>query len=362
MVPLEQLEGRANRRRCVEWCKAAHVPAAWSGQMTQTVRSLTDEILGKVGAASLTQLVSTLPSALTTGAYLHEAKADLEAGREEEAFHQLSLTHSTLLHHRLSQRFYRPKQQDEDSVDLPADMLAGKKTILYTASKEETVNLLKKLPAEWTVVQITSVQDGNELFRAVGSPVTTPALYLARCVCGPSPSLVVQAVAAPANMSVSSILQEMTNIKSEIKSSFIGSNPGHPMPRVNDKREAINFRMKNLVRGMEVAWLRHWCCLLVGSLHPKEEKALEKVAAHLVSAHQLTLTPSQKQRLKCVISCPVIEWEGEVEERIRAGVTGSAGRGAEEQRCQGCVLLHQEGKGCPRSSQKGHEKPFNSVA
>ena len=49
---------------------------------------------------------------------------------------------------------------------------------------------------------------------------------------------------------------------------------------------------------MEVAWLRHWCCLLVGSLHPKEEKVLEKVTTRILLAHHLTLTDSQKHRFK----------------------------------------------------------------
>lgn len=38
-----------------------------NSQMTQTVRSLTDEVLAKLGTTSLTEVVSTLPSALTTG-------------------------------------------------------------------------------------------------------------------------------------------------------------------------------------------------------------------------------------------------------------------------------------------------------
>ncbi|XP_045102580.1 separin-like isoform X2 [Portunus trituberculatus] len=292
--------------------------------MTQTVRSLTDEVLAKLGATSLTQITSTLPSALTSGVHLNKAETD----DEEEAFYQLSLTHSTLLHHRVAQRLYKPKVQDEESsVELPEEVEEGKKVILSTTSKEETMNLLRKLPAEWTVVQITSLEESEERFQTVGSPATTPGLYLSRCVCGPSPSVVVQTVASPKNMSVSSILQEMISIKSDIKSSFTGGSSGDSQHRMGDKKEALNFRMKSLVKSMEVAWLRHWCCLLVGSLHPKEEKVLEKVTSRILSAHKLTLTDSQKQRFKCIISCPMGELEGEVEERIRAGVAAVLGEG-----------------------------------
>lgn len=56
--------------------------------------------------------------------------------------------------------------------------------------------------------------------------------------------------------------------------------------------------LQNMVRSMEVAWLRQWACLLVGSLHPNEEKVLEEVTSRILSAHQLSLTDSQKQRLK----------------------------------------------------------------
>lgn len=292
--------------------------------MTQTVSSLTDEFLAKLGATSLSQLTSTLPSALTSGIHLNEA----EAADEEEAFHQLSLSHSTLLHHRVAQRLYAPKPQDgETRVELPQGLKEGKKVILSTTSKEETMNLLRKLPAEWTVVQITSLEDNEERFRPVGSPATTPGLYLSRCVCGPNPSVVVQTVASPKNVSVRSIFEEMTNIKSEIKSSFTGDSSGDSQSKIGEKKEALNFRMKNLVKSMGVAWLRHWCCLLVGSLHPKEEKALEKLTSQILSAHTLSLTDSQKQRLKCVISCPAGEWEGEMEERIRAGVAAVLGKG-----------------------------------
>lgn len=47
-----------------------------------------------------------------------------------------------------------------------------------------------------------------------------------------------------------------------------------------------------------MAWLRHWGCLLVGSLHPNEEKVLEEVTSRILSAHHLSLTESQKQRFK----------------------------------------------------------------
>lgn len=283
-------------------------------KMPQTVKSLTDEVLAKLGATSLTQVVSTLPSALTTSAHVSDAEAALAAGREKEAFHLLSLTHSTLLHHRLAQRLYKPKQSEEDILDGLAEMHEGKKNILSTTSREETMKLLQKLPPEWTVVQLTSQRDGTELFRVVGSTATTPSLYLSRCVCGPDPKVLVQPVAAPLDANVSSILQEMTNIRNEIKSTFVAKQ------RASDRKEALNSRMRNLVRSMEVAWLRHWGCLLVGSLHPNEEKVLEEVTLRILSAHHLSLTDSQKQCLKCAISCPVAGLEHEVEEQLYAGV------------------------------------------
>lgn len=46
-------------------------------------------------------------------------------------------------------------------------------------------------------------------------------------------------MAAPVNANVSSILQEMTNIRSEIKSAFVGAKQ-----RAGDRKEALNIRMK----------------------------------------------------------------------------------------------------------------------
>lgn len=44
-----------------------------------------------------------------TDAFINDVDAALEAGQQEEAFHKLSLTHSTLLHHRMIQRLYKPR-------------------------------------------------------------------------------------------------------------------------------------------------------------------------------------------------------------------------------------------------------------
>ncbi|XP_071525349.1 separin isoform X2 [Panulirus ornatus] len=275
-------------------------------KMAASVESLTSAVLAKMGASSVTEIVSTLPSALTTDANISAAEMELKNGRMENAFHQLSLSHSTLLHHRMAQRLHKPSRgsKDEDcSAAISPDSLQTEKATLATTEKDETLSLLQKLPSDWSIIQITSQSVGEFSFRKIGTYPPTPGLYISRCSCGSQPTITVQAVTAPKHEGLRGIVQEVELIKEENK--IINKDYRDQQQKYFTKREELNNRLKCVVRSMEIAWLRHWCCLLTGSLGARNQQLLEEATARIIADCKFPLTETQTELLQCIISCPV---------------------------------------------------------
>ncbi|CAL4079627.1 unnamed protein product [Meganyctiphanes norvegica] len=268
--------------------------------MTASFQRLQDSILSRLEAPSLTAAANVLPSPLTTGVYIEAANADLDSGDNESAFANLSLTHSTLVHHRVTQRQQKSKNDDSPQI------LALKKESLSATSKEETLNLLKQLPSDWTVVQITAANNGGiEHFLGLGEEtkvVTSPSLFIAHCRCGPSPTVTVQYVDPPKNEGVRSIIQEIESIKESNRN--INQEWKDQQEKYVNKREEVNDRLKCLVRSMEVSWLRHWCSLLPGTLDPQKQQILTNIIDKALINAGITLSQSQKILLQSIISCP----------------------------------------------------------
>ncbi|KAK8750733.1 hypothetical protein OTU49_014978 [Cherax quadricarinatus] len=275
--------------------------------MATSVEALTNTILAKMGASSLAEVAATLPSALTTDVNIMAAKKELEEGAVDAAFHHLSLSHSTLLHHRMAMRLHKPNhgnKGDEDCGEVMSpDSLTDEKITLAATNVDETMSLLQKLPSEWTVVQITTQSVGECNFQKIGAHPSTPGLYISRCTCGLQPVVTVQAVAAPKDKGVRGIRQEVELIKEENK--IINKDYRDQQQKYFTKREELNNRLKCVVRSMEVAWLRHWCCLLVGSLDARDQCLLEETTARILADCKVPLTDTQKQLLQCIISCPL---------------------------------------------------------
>lgn len=278
--------------------------------MAESAERLTTSILRKLGATSLTDMAELFPSALTTDVHINTAEKDFEDGKIEETFHKLSLTHSTLLHQRMLQRLHKPSQKGncESAVSSTPDTLAIEKITLATIKKAETIDLLQKLPSDWTIVQITTRSIGEAKLRQAGCHPSTPGLYIARCSCGPTPSVVIQTISAPKKEGVRGILQELELIKEENK--VINKDYREQYEKYWKKREELDSRLRCVVRSMDVAWLRYWCCLLVGGLPPREQKLLEETTARIFASSQTSLTSNQKQLLQCLISCPQPEGRG----------------------------------------------------
>ncbi|XP_045623802.1 separin isoform X2 [Procambarus clarkii] len=275
--------------------------------MATSIETLTSTILAKIGASSLTEMASIIPSALTTDVNIMAGRRELEEGKMEDAFHQLSLSHSTLLHHRMAQRLHKPslgnKEGEESGDVITRDTLEDEKVTLSTTAKDETVNHLRKLPSEWTVVQMTTQSVGEHNFQKIGSHPPTPGLYISRCTCGPLPTITVQAVAAPKDKGVRGIRQEVELIKEENK--IISKDYRDQQQKYFTKREELNNRLKCVVRSMEVAWLRHWSCLLTGSLDIRDQLLLEESTTRILANCKISLTDTQKQLLQCIITCPI---------------------------------------------------------
>ncbi|XP_071525354.1 uncharacterized protein Sse isoform X6 [Panulirus ornatus] len=276
-------------------------------KMAASVESLTSAVLAKMGASSVTEIVSTLPSALTTDANISAAEMELKNGRMENAFHQLSLSHSTLLHHRMAQRLHKPSRgsKDEDcSAAISPDSLQTEKATLATTEKDETLSLLQKLPSDWSIIQITSQSVGEFSFRKIGTYPPTPGLYISRCSCGSQPTITVQAVTAPKHEGLRGIVQEVELIKEENK--IINKDYRDQQQKYFTKREELNNRLKCVVRSMEIAWLRHWCCLLTGSLGARNQQLLEEATARIIADCKFPLTETQTELLQSIVSLP---WE-----------------------------------------------------
>ncbi|KAG7173107.1 separin-like [Homarus americanus] len=261
----------------------------------RTVESLTNDILAKMGALSLMELAQTSPSVLTTDIHIGAAKEALEAGKMEDAFHQLSLSHSTQINHRMDQLLCKSSRRTKD---VEAD-----KIIMATTDKDETINLLQKLPPEWTVIQLTKQSIGEFNFLDINTHPPTPGLFLSRCSCGPKPIVTVQAIAAPSAEGVRGFGQELELIKMENRG--MNKDCRNDPEKYFNKREEVNNRLKCLVRSMEVSWLRHWCCMLPGSLDARYQHLLEQTTARILTNSEILLTSSQKQLLQCIISCPL---------------------------------------------------------
>ncbi|XP_042874759.1 separin-like isoform X2 [Penaeus japonicus] len=318
--------------------------------MASTVESLTAEILRGMGVSSLAEVAATLPSALTTDVNISAAEMELKAGRIEEAFHQLSLSHSTLLHHRMAQRLHKPNKNKTDDEGYDSDLnsisIDNEKITLSTSEKEDTVNLLQKLPSDWTIVQITSANVGECNLRKIGDHPPTPRLYISRCSCGPQPTIAIQTVAAPRDKGVRGILEEVELIKEENK--LINRDFRKQVQKYHAKREELNNRLKCVVRSMEVAWLRHWCCLLPGGLEPRDQQLLKDTMHRILSNYKGLLTENQKLLLQYMISCPTpAEKAGSMESgsgtSLRAGIALILGESVRSQNVKDLyTAIHSE--------------------
>ncbi|KAK8753365.1 hypothetical protein OTU49_004091, partial [Cherax quadricarinatus] len=102
--------------------------------------------------------------------------------------------------------------------------------------------LCSSISLKWTIVQITAQSGGECNFQKIGTLPSTPGLYISRCTCGLQPVVTVQCV----------------------------------------------------VMSMEVAWLRHWCCLLVGSLDTRDQCLLEETTARILANCKVPLADNQK--------------------------------------------------------------------
>lgn len=267
--------------------------------MTTSFQRLQDSILSRLEAPSLTEAANVLSSPLTTGVHIKAAKAELESGDNESAFASLSLTHSTLVQHRVTQRLQKSKNDD------PPQILANKKESVRATTKEETLKLLKQLPSDWTVVQITANNGGIENFLGLSEETkvaASPSLFIAHCRCGLSPTVTVQHVEASKNEGVRTIIQEIESIKESNRN--INKECKDQQKMYIDKREEVNDRLKCLVRSMEVSWLRHWRCLLPGSLEPQKQQVLTNVIDKALTNTGIILSQSKKILLQCMISCP----------------------------------------------------------
>ncbi|XP_064089627.1 separin-like [Macrobrachium nipponense] len=181
-------------------------------------------------------------------------------------------------------------------------MLASEKVTLSAVDKDETLKLLQKLPSDWTVVQITSNSMGEANLPRVGCNPSTPGLYIARCSCGPSPRITFQTVSTPQKDGVRGIVQEVEIIKEENK--IINKDYRGQHEKYWKKREELDNRMKCVVRSMAVAWLQYWSCLLIGGLHPREQKLLEEVSSRILSTCKMSMSLNQIQLFQSLISCP----------------------------------------------------------
>ncbi|KAK3867546.1 hypothetical protein Pcinc_027002 [Petrolisthes cinctipes] len=303
-------------------------------EMAVTIESLNDTIIARMGSASLSEVASLLPSTHTTDAYVNEVDAALEAGQREEAFHKLSLTHSTLLHHRMIHRLYKPNKRNFDqnagkesvNDNLPEDVVESLretvKTTLATTNKDDTLSLLHKLPSDWTVVQITTQKMGQNYFKKIGSSQGTPGLYISRCTCGPTPQITVQGVPSPQVKDVRSIVEEMGMINRE--TSLLYKEHKGKYQEHCATQEDLQCRLKNLVSSMGVWWVKHWCCLLVGSLPPLQQQQLDQAASRVLANYTTnTLTSKQTILIKLLMSCPALGDSGRP--HIRAGVAAVLG-------------------------------------
>ncbi|XP_076048161.1 extra spindle pole bodies like 1, separase [Oratosquilla oratoria] len=276
-----------------------------------------EKLLSRLGARTLEDVVNTLPSARNAESYIRAAEKKLQTGNVEEAFHYLSLSHSTLLHHRISMRVHKPRNGQESSSGFTSE---NKKQHLVAYSKDDTLNMLRQLPSDWTVVQITSHQTP---FPQQKTSRQTPGLYLARCRCGPTPSIIVKSIKPPSDEGVRSILTELEIIKKE--NGLLFRDYKDDVKKYWSLREEHNDRLKSLVRSMEVAWLKHWRCLLCGSLGAREEHELKKITSKIMQEAGVNLSKDKQLLLQCVMTCPIppakcnhLPWT--VDSSLRAGV------------------------------------------
>lgn len=262
-------------------------------------QSLQESILSRLGAPCLAQAANVLPSPLTTGIHIEAAKSEINSGDNESAFASLSLTHSTLVQHRVTQCLQKSKNDD------PPQILASKKESVSATTKEETLKLLKQLPSDWTVVQITANYGGIENFLGLSEETkiaASPSLFIAHCRCGPSPTVAVQHVEASKNEGVRTIIQEIESIKESNRN--INKECKDQQKIYIDKREEVNDRLKCLVKSIEVSWLRHWCSLLPGSPEPRKQQVLTNIIDKALANTEIILTQRQKILLQSIISCP----------------------------------------------------------
>ncbi|KAK7087014.1 hypothetical protein SK128_011355 [Halocaridina rubra] len=189
--------------------------------------------------------------------------------------------------------------------------------------------------SDWTVVQITVQSNDETHFRKIGSPLPTPPLYIARCSCGPKPTVTLQVVPSPHREGVRGIIQEMGLIKQENK--LITKDYRDQQEKYWEKREEMVNRLKCVVRSMDAAWLRYWCCLLLGGLEPRDQKILEDTTTHILSSLKISLTSHQHLLLQCLISCPdpdqrAVSYEGGLTLCLQAGIAAVLGESVRSSR------------------------------
>uniref|UniRef100_A0A2H1W5J8 separase n=1 Tax=Spodoptera frugiperda TaxID=7108 RepID=A0A2H1W5J8_SPOFR len=203
-------------------------------------------------------------------------------------------------------------------------------------SKENNVDnfqkILKELPKEWTIIQLTVPYNPNENLKPLLEYRTeVDSLYLSMFTndyledAGLSP----MTVHVPANVTkegekplfteLFSILDE--NYKTIDNAQFL--NNKRLVQNYWSRREDIDLRMKSVINVMDKEWLGGWGCLLTGKLMDKswKEKIVKLVDNAILDWGFIRLTQKQKILLYNLIECSPVLQSQQIKSCIRRILT-----------------------------------------
>ncbi|CAH1641316.1 unnamed protein product [Spodoptera littoralis] len=210
-------------------------------------------------------------------------------------------------------------------------------------SKENNVDnfqkILKELPKEWTIIQLTVPYNPNENLKPLLEYRTeVDALYLSMFTndyledarLGPMtvhvPANVTKATIVPLQEGEKPLFTELFSILDENYKTIDNAqflNNKRLVQNYWSRREDIDLRMKSVINVMDKEWLGGWGCLLTGKLIDKswKEKVVKLVDNAILDWGFIRLTQKQKILLYNLIECSPVLQSQQIKSCIRRILT-----------------------------------------
>ncbi|KAG5897816.1 hypothetical protein JTB14_011816 [Gonioctena quinquepunctata] len=243
-----------------------------------------------------------------------------EKDDELETIYHLAETHSPGLRARTVLRYEKLLANESKSFQNITNLQKCRDNLAFkcsTYSNDERINVmlkqLKEMPKEWTIVQMTPRYNSRDILNEDNNVYYTNSIHISVFSCGQDEQPFLVTVAPPKDPVTGhdiELIQEMNSIvKSNVEvltnnKKKVFRNPKEKMHYI-DRRQAVEDRLRNLIKVMQDMWLKELRCLLIGKYC--DEKLEEKIKAEITTYFKTEVTDLEVTKKILYILCSAVK-------------------------------------------------------